>query len=144
MEKIKEIWGKMNLSMKITFPMYIAMMINLPITMFGDSPKFYKLETLIMLIPFGIIYSQLKRKPEEYSEAEKKCLYKNRNRDRAYILFYMVCLELNLVLLKAYFEPAWLVMFFIAIIIVSTSWVWTKYCVLLYYITREDKLNKGE
>lgn len=143
MEKIKQIWSKMDISTKLILPLQISMLVFLLLSL-NKNISSVKIEIAIALIAFTIIYRILKWKHDEFSEEERKCLYDRRKMDIFYFILYMMHLESNLILLVMCFEPAWLGNVIASIVIVFVSWVLTKYTTLIYHISKEFKLKKGE
>lgn len=144
MKKMKQIWGKMDISMRLLFTLWIPSLINV-LFIFTDGIKYIRAQLVLLLIPIPIIHEILKRKPEEYNEEEKKILYKRRELIAIIFLLHMLCLESGLVLLKFCFKPSWVVTIFIIVSLSVTIQVMLKYFILIRYISKEFKINnKGE
>lgn len=140
MGKIIEFYNKLNVSLKITLPLYLGMLIRLPFVMKENV----KLSIILGMIPFAIIYPLVRKKPEEFSESEKKLLDKRRTMDALYLISYMICMEMDLIMLKLFYEPAWLIWIFIMLILGLTSWVIAHYFTLIRTIHKELNTDKGE
>ena len=140
MGKIIEFYNKLNVSLKIILPLYLGMLIRLPFVMKENV----KLSIILGMIPFAIIYPLVRKKPEEFSESEKKLLDKRRTMDALYLISYMICMEIDLIMLKLFYEPAWLIWIFIMLILGLTSWVVSHYFYLMRAIHKELNTDKGE
>ena len=116
------------------------MLIRLPFVMKENV----KLSIILGMIPFAIIYPLVRKKPEEFSESEKKLLDKRRTMDTLYLIGYMICIEMDLIVLKFTYQPAWLIWFFIMLILSLTSWVASHYFCLMRAIHKELNTDKGE
>lgn len=140
MGKIKSFYNKLNISMKITLPLYLGMLVRLPCVLGSHT----KLSILIGLIPYAIIYPMVRKKPSEFSEAEKNKLYKASKFDKLYFITYLFCLDMDLALMYINYEPKWAVIIFVAIVLSIVSLVTAHYFTLISAIHNELNTNKGE
>ena len=145
MEKIKNFWNCLDITMKITIPLYIAIILHLPFIVLDDNAIIKKISITIYLVALAVIYPIVKKKPDSFTIHEKRILYKSKKIDMALFIAYIIDLGMSMASLQLSFKPEWIVKFICIFISLLSSWVISHYFTLIYHISKEFKSdNKGE
>lgn len=141
MKNIIKFYNKLNISSRITLFLYLGTLIRFPYII----QKNVKISILIGIVPFIALYLLIIKNSKEFSENDKKILYKQKIIDSVYIIVYTSCLEMDLIILNAIYKPAWLATLFSIIILSIISWFFANYFTLIISIHKKFKqTRKGE